>query len=245
MSQPPAPVPPAPLTRWLLPLLTVLTVGGVLFLGLHSSGPEETARPVPKPAGPTTQTQVPAVVAATTPLPVQAAPAAVTPVGDPKVAPTFVQNMTPIPAVPAAAVQVPPNAGTESLTDPLPSVQALAPGEPALARVSVGGVSTPLLSPNQVGTFPRVYVAQGGQADVQIQLPEASSGDQVLVGAEDGGSFADGKSVAALTVDEHHAVAFRFQVGQFPGNYRVTVRHRAQSKTVLLWAGDRALAANL
>ena len=106
----------------------------------------------------------------------------------------------------------------------------------------MGGVSTPLLSPDQSGTFPRVYLAQGGQANVQVQLPEANPGDQVLAGAEDGGLFADGRPVAALTVDEHHAVAFQFRVGQFPGNYRITVRHQAQAKTVLLWAGDRTLA---
>ena len=147
---------------------------------------------------------------------------------------------------PAASPGAPvsPAAGAEALTDPLSAEQALAPGEPARVRVSVGGVRTPLLSPNQVGSFPRVYLPLGGQADVQVQLPEAAPGDQVVVAVEDGGSVADGKPTQALTLDDSRQAAFHFQASESLGTFRVSMRHAAQTKIVTFWAGDRTAAFN-
>lgn len=122
--------------------------------------------------------------------------------------------------------------------------QALDPGEPARARVTVGGVQTPFLSPNQVGSFPRVYLPQGGQADVQVQLPEAQVGDKVVTAMEDGGTFANAKPVQALTVDENHQIAFQFQANQAQGTFRVSVHHNAQTKIVTFWAGERIALPN-
>ena len=237
--------------RWVLPALAVVTGGGVLVFGLRS-GPVDAALPVAKEATPKTQTPAPAVVAAPTPAPLaQANPAPVAPNGAQAV-PALAQNLKSNPVVPAPVpTNVAPASASASdadagwaLTDPLALTPALAPGEPASAWVRVGALRTPDLSPNQLGTFPRVYLAADGQADVLVVLPEATRGDQVLAGELDGGTFANGQSVAALTVDEHHAVAFRFQAGQFPGTYRVSVRHAAQTKVVNLWMGDRALAVN-
>lgn len=230
-------------SRWLLPVLAVLTVLGVFAFGLWSSpdqppsvAPKDALlaqatppNPAPEAAGPSTpataKAEAPAT-GATTP----AAPA-------PAVAAPGVSGTVPPPAV----ASLPADAGP--LTDPL-AEPALSPGEPATARVTVGGRSTPQLSPNQIGAFPRVYLPSNGQAEVQVQLPEAEPGDQVVAAVTDGGRLADGKPVQAFTLDESRQIAFRFQASESLGNFRVSVRHGAQTKMVTFWAGDRALAIN-
>lgn len=47
-----------------------------------------------------------------------------------------------------------------------------------------------------------------------------------------------------FTLDESRQISFLFQASQSLGNFRVSVRHGAQNKTVTFWAGDRALAIN-
>lgn len=234
---------PSSVSRWLLPALAAFTVLGVLAFGLWS-GPDQQRPPAVQKEAPLAQATpanpapAPEVAGPSTPLTAKAqAPAtgATTPVAP---APTVVA-----PAVGGAPLQPALAADAGPLTDPL-AEQALSPGEPATARVTVGGRSTPQLSPNQIGAFPRVYLPLGGQADVQLQLPEAEPGDQVVAAVTDGGRFADGQPVQAFTLDESRRIDFQFKASQSLGNFRVTVRHGAQTKVVTFWAGDRALAFN-
>ncbi len=89
-----------------------------------------------------------------------------------------------------------------------------------------------------------MYLPLGGQADVQVQLPEAAPGDQVVVAVEDGGTVGNGKPVQAFNLDENRQVAFQFQATQSLGIFRVSMRHNAQTKIVTFWAGDRSVAFN-
>lgn len=231
-----------------MPALALLTVLGIVAIGGwlgHEQPPKTTktisstqGQPAPVAGSQTSVTQAPA-----SPPTSRAGALAVQPLAAPA---PVVAAQTGDPAalgVPPGAPAA-PAAGAESLTDPLPAGQALAPGEPARLRATVGGVQTPPLSPNQIGVFPRVYVPQSGRADVQVQLPDAAPGDQVVAAVEDGGHFADGKPVQAFTLDESRQIAFQFQASRSPGNFRVSVRHNAQTKVVSFWAGDRALALN-
>lgn len=230
-------------SRWLLPVLAAFTVVGVLafgvWLGSDAQRPPAVQKdaplaqatppnpaPAPEAAGPSTPATAKAEAPATGATTPDASAPAVVP-----------------PAVGGAPLQPAVAADAGPLTDPL-AEQALSPGELATARVTVGGRSTPQLSPNQIGAFPRVYLPLNGQAEVQVQLPEAEPGDQVVAAVTDGGRLADGKPVQAFTLDESRQIAFRFQASESLGNFRVSVRHGAQTKMVTFWAGDRALAIN-
>lgn len=250
MSNPSPSASPAPSTRWFLPALALLTVLGVVALGAWLMRPEPapTARTAFSTQGQPTAADQPPIRTAQAPAPTPISQGNPPAVQVPLAAPTPVaaaQTGNPTtPVVPSGAPASPAAAGAESLTDPLPATQAVAPGEPARLRATVGGVRTPPLSPNQIGVFPRVYIPQSGQADVQVQWPEAAPGDQVVAAVEDGGHFADGKPVQMFTLDESRQIAFQFQASQSPGNFRVSVRHNAQTKVVSFWAGERALALN-
>lgn len=229
------------LSPWLLPALAVVVVLGVLASGIWFGSEEQRSSAEGKPrvaqstadrsaSGEIARVIPPAPVTAAA-SPVTAAPAAVL------VAPAPLATGTP-------SGSATPVADRDSLIDTQPDAPALAPGEPATARVTVGGRSTPPLSPNQIGAFPRVYLPLGGRAEVKVQLPEAAAGDQVIASVEDGGRFLDGKPVQAFTLDENRQISFQFQASQSLGNFRVRVRHGTDSKVVTFWAGDRTSAIN-
>ena len=248
MFNSPSPASPSSPARWFLPVLTLLTVLGIVSIGAWLG--REEARPAIKTI-PSTQGQ-PSQVAgsqtsvaqapASTPIPQSNVPA-VQPMTNPAPVAASQTGSTSAP-VASSMPSLPVAASVAGLTDPPSTGQALDPGEPARLRATVGGARTPLLSPNQVGSFPRVYLPLGGQADVQMQLPEAAPGDQVVVAVEDGGNFANGKPVQAFTLDENRQVAFQFQASQSLGTFRVSMRHNAQTKVVTFWAGERTAAFN-
>ncbi len=229
--------------RWGLPALAVLTVLGVITAAtLFSGGDKPAAKTPPSEQAQRQADHAPVDVLAGASIPTVPVPAA-TPAASARPAAPMVVNALPLAT--AAAVPTGVDAkGSDSLTDPPAIGRPLDPGEPARARVTVGGVRTPLLLPNQVGSFPRVYLPLGAQADVEVQLPEATPGDQVVVAVEDGGTVANGKPVQALTLDENRQVAFQFQTTQSVGIFRVSMRHNAQTKIVTFWAGDRTAAFN-
>ena len=243
---------PSPFSRFLLPTLAVVVVFGVILAGAWFSRTGE--KPVSNSQAASPALSPPAALAAappaTVPVTVSAPPSAAMPALAKAAVPPSAQRASSVPASADSANSAPvtpaapPAATRQALTDPMPAQRPFSPGEPASAWVTVGGVHTPLLSPNQVGAFPRVYLPQGGQADVQVQLPEAAAGDQVVVAVEDGGDLANGKPAEAFTLDESRQIAFQFQASQSLGNFRVSVRHGAQTKIVTFWAGDRTLALN-
>lgn len=238
---------PSAATRWGLPALAVLIILGVIIaVTLFQGGYPPAVKNPPlvqeqRQADPGSANTSTAVVVTVVPAP------ALPPAATEHPTAQAVAKAAPVdtPPSPPAFAPVHSNAKESvSLTDPQAANQPLAPGEPAKARVSVGGLRTPFLVPNQVGSFPRVYLPLGGQADVQMQLPDAAPGDQVVAAVEDGGHFADGKPVQAFTLDENREIAFQFQASQSLGIFRVSVRHAAQTKIVTFWAGDRARAFN-
>ncbi len=220
----------------------MVIVLGVVLIGVWFGQPEEKLPATVGSAVPALP--LPIAAPATVPIPAPKPPVAALPTLAKAAPPTPVrQAAQPVNSAPAT-LPAPPAANRLALTDPLPTQKPLYSGEPASARVTVGGVPTPLLPPNQIGVFPRVYLPQSGQAEVQVQWPDAAPGDQVVAAVEDGGHFADGKPVQAFTLDENREIAFQFQASQSLGNFRVSVRHGAQTKIVSFWAGDRALALN-
>ena len=57
---------------------------------------------------------------------------------------------------------------------------------------------------------------------MQVQLPEAAVGDQVVASIEDGGRFSDGKPVESFTLDESRQIGFQFPSERLSGHLRVT-----------------------
>jgi hypothetical protein len=131
----------------------------------------------------------------------------------------------------------------DGLTDPLPE-PSVSPGERVSAVATVGGQRTPELHPGPWGAFPRVYIPEGGKAKVQLNFPDASPGEQVVVAVNDGGHLADGKPAQAFQLDASKQISVDFEANREQGYYRLSVRHLGQTKTVQFWAGNRALAVN-
>ncbi len=150
--------------RWGLPALAVLTVLGVIIALTLFSGSDKPAAKNLSSEQAQPQTDHSSVAATTgASVPVMPAPS-VAPSATAQLAVPTVAKAAPLATslnTPAVAAVRADAQSSDSLTDALSADQPLDPGEPAKARVTVGGVRTPVLSPNQVGSFPRVLILPG------------------------------------------------------------------------------------
>ena len=94
------------------------------------------------------------------------------------------------------------------------------------------------MTPNQDSCFSRIYNVQPwATVGIEINYPNGSQGDKVIVRVEDGGVLENGKGVLVIPLDVNSKINFNFQVSDSPGLYRVTLRKGTDEKTVQLWVG--------
>jgi hypothetical protein len=127
---------------------------------------------------------------------------------------------------------------------PPPGAEIAAPQvPPALAVIGDAKARDPAAKavearPNQVGVFtPRVRVVAQTPVPVRITFPEAGPGDRILASVEDGGKLTNGNPIAVLTLDMTRAARFTFTPDATDGLYRVTLRHRVETRTLEFWVG--------
>jgi cytoskeletal protein RodZ len=114
------------------------------------------------------------------------------------------------------------------------------PGLFATASVSVNGKDYQL-TPNQLGSFPRVLVEPSSTTHVKIAYPQAHAGDSVVVETEDGGQLDNSKMANIATLDDKLTLQFNFQTTSQSGIYHVTLRNGADVKVLNFWAGAEPL----
>ena len=94
------------------------------------------------------------------------------------------------------------------------------------------------LYPNQIGYFDQISGIQPLETVIiEISYPDGNVGEKVLLSAEDGGKFENGKRIKLLQLDNQKKVFFDFQVSDQLGIYRVSLRKGNDTKVVQLWVG--------
>ena len=156
----------------------------------------------------------------------------------PKPIPLAVSNQSPAPA-PGAAVIIPHSTNNTSIAQQ--SVAGNRP-KPAVKGAAVAAVVTldgkPLsVGINQLGYFPRLYVAPDTVIPVNIQYPGAKVGEKVVAEAGDGGRFANGQSTTLMTLDPTGSASFSFRVSGLPGTHRVALFKGRDLKAFDFWVG--------
>ena len=180
--------------------------------------------------------------------------------GLPLAAPGIVHaTSAPIGAPPAADAEtarpVPPPADTGTLrsTGPDPALvgawaEGSVPGihregEVAIATVRVDGRAFELL-PNQLGVFPRVYVAPSARVEVVVRYPNAPDSQVVTARMMDGGSLG-GPMTRRLSIGAERSIAFPATVSDQAGTHRIALTVGSDLKTLDLWVGPPLPARSL
>jgi hypothetical protein len=118
-----------------------------------------------------------------------------------------------------------------------------APGLRAVAKVQREGKDY-RLTPNQVGTFQRIYVQPGETVPIAISYPNGQPGDPVLIEAEDSGKLLAQAGIGGGSVgmtgrlNDQRTVEFAFEVSQNRGIHRVLLRKGNDVKVLDFWAGE-------
>src|SRR5437588_172261 len=77
-------------------------------------------------------------------------------------------------------------------------------GQIAYATVSVGQLRYENMTPNQDSCFSRIYNIQpAATVGIEMDYPNASKGDKVVVEVEDGGVLGNGKGVQVISLDDN------------------------------------------
>ncbi len=127
--------------------------------------------------------------------------------------------------------------------DVLAQQQRLVPGEPAYCTI-IANNKTYVLTPNQVGSFDRVFNFSPGQlVPVEVTYPNGRAGDKVVVAVEDGGSV-DSKGVLSARLDNQKKIRFQFQVFDI-GMHEITLKKDNDIKTIQLYGGSVAAAGGM
>ena len=140
---------------------------------------------------------------------------------------------------PSAAVIIPRETNNtliarQSLPGNSPKLRV--PGVAVTATVTLDG--KPLaLGVNQLGQFPRLYVAPNALIPVTLHYPNALPGERVLAAAMDGGRFANSQTGIPLLLDAAGTASFAFQVTGMPGTHRVHVSKGRDVKVLDFWVG--------
>lgn len=94
------------------------------------------------------------------------------------------------------------------------------------------------LKPNQLGLFDQVSNIQPLQiVPVEVSYPQGKTGEKVILAAEDGGRFDNGKMFSILQLDAQRKVSFNFQVSDQSGIFHVSLRKGNDIKVIQLWVG--------
>ena len=112
-------------------------------------------------------------------------------------------------------------------------------GEPVKAFVRVASTGLDVsLSPNQMGEYPRVYLAPRETSRVLLEFPKTSPNTPVAVTAQDGGAIVNGKPSAAPLIDAKGHLVFDFIASENPGIHRVSfATPGGEAKLLDFWVG--------
>ena len=112
----------------------------------------------------------------------------------------------------------------------------LVSGQMVEAKVQVGQRRYEL-TPNQVGSFQRIYLPPKAKVPIEVSYPSGQPGDKVSAAIDDGGQVGNGQRVLALQLDGQRKVGFDFTAGEGAGIYRVTMRKVGDVKNLEFWVG--------
>lgn len=100
------------------------------------------------------------------------------------------------------------------------------------------------LKPNQLGFFDQVSNIQPLQVvPVEVSYPQGKVGEKVILAAEDGGRFDNGKMFSSAELDAQKKISFNFQVSDQSGIFHVSLRKGNDIKVIQLWVGRDPLSA--
>jgi hypothetical protein len=111
----------------------------------------------------------------------------------------------------------------------------------------VSGGKKVVMTPDQGGTYPRIFLDPLSKTQVTFEFPNGQQGEQLVATALDGGILEGSYSSEILTLNSAGIVNLNFQLGQNPGVYRIRVEQGAEAVTLNYWAGpdnDFKQAAN-
>jgi hypothetical protein len=122
-------------------------------------------------------------------------------------------------------------------------------GQLVRARVEVERQAH-VLTPNQIGDFPQVYVAARQTVAVVVEYPEAQPGAAIVVQMMDGGRLVeperppgiDHDMVRLVRLDEQRTARFAVQVSGNDGMHRVVLTKGADKKQLDFWVGEERVA---
>jgi hypothetical protein len=120
----------------------------------------------------------------------------------------------------------------------------------ARARVGLGADRETVLTPNQLGQFPQVYVQARQTVPVVVEYPQDEPGAAVVVQMMDGGQLVaperpagiDHDLVRLVYLDEHRQARFAVRVSGNEGMHRVVLTKGADQKQLDFWVGQERLA---
>jgi len=111
-------------------------------------------------------------------------------------------------------------------------------GERATCKIKVNDkIYEPPL--NQVEYFARItHLEPSATLLIEVNYPDGSVGEKIVVSAEDGGKFDNNKIVEVKQLDDAKNISFEFQVGNSEGLYRVNLRKGDDRKVVRIYVGS-------
>lgn len=112
------------------------------------------------------------------------------------------------------------------------------PTSPSISAKILAGGSTHVLRSNRSGWLRRVYVKGQETIPVEVNYPEAREGERVLVSVEDGGRLDNGRLAKLVTLGADRSAGFRFETGDHPGLYRVSLSKGPETRLLQFWVGD-------
>lgn len=129
-------------------------------------------------------------------------------------------------------------------SEPLPTIQEPNRANTKEVRVTersddfIGSVvvneSSYTLAANPRGEFPRFYVDSGDRVEGTVTFSAAVPGSYVAIDAEDGGYLEANTGI----LNEDRRVSFQFELPDYEGAHRVTLRNGSETRTFEFWVGE-------
>jgi hypothetical protein len=111
-------------------------------------------------------------------------------------------------------------------------------GEMAICKIKINKKQF-IRSLNQNNAFERVYRLQPAAiAFIEVNFPQASTGDTVVAEVHDGGVLNDSSTVLAMEMSNDKKINFKFTAGSNPGVYSISLKKGNDIKTIELWVGE-------
>lgn len=143
------------------------------------------------------------------------------------------------PREPAKVSSAAPLTGSETVhpsAEHIGSFSAPVVQSPRAALVSFAQISQ-LTEPNAQGEFARVIVPASTVISAVVPFPGAVPGTMISLQPEDGGELRGTAAAGKTMLGDDGQVRLEFQVGNFDGLQRVTLRQGAEMEVLQFWVG--------